>query len=65
MRPQLDAIVRAAVARELTVAELNAVTRSLPPEERSSVLTAIRRASWANVSRLTLVPKRKPVPVTE
>jgi hypothetical protein len=54
MRPQLEAIVRAAVARQLTVAELNAVTRSLPEAERATVLSAIRR----DTPRLTLVSKR-------
>ena len=59
--PQLEALIHAAVERQITVAELTNAIRALPQEERERVYSTIRRRQRERAPRLTVVPKHRMV----
>jgi hypothetical protein len=57
--PQLEALIHAAVERQITVAELTSAVRTLPQEQRDIVYSTIRRKQRERAPRLTVVPKHR------
>jgi hypothetical protein len=56
---QLDALIHAAVERQITVAELTTAIRALPQEEREMVYSTIRRKQRERAPRLVVVQKHR------
>jgi hypothetical protein len=53
---RLEALVHAAVDRQITVAELRTAVQSLPEQQREAVYSSIRREQRQRVPRPALVP---------
>jgi hypothetical protein len=58
LHSQLEAIVRAAVEQQITVAELNVATRTLPDRDREEVYAAIRRRQRELAPRFTFIDRK-------
>ena len=61
MAPQLEALIHAAVERQITVGELTTVTRSLPQEDRDLVYSTIRRKQRESTPRLRIMQRHRSV----